>query len=140
MADGPKKPYRKTGGKHVGRPLQGKRPKNTPAPWHRQQKKRPVKTRLQYWRSRADVLAREAGGRWSCNLCKRPIGDAKTQTGGFHRVFWRKPGRPGKSSGKWRKMCFACWTKLDLWIEEQEINGTCENLPPEVLSNYYDYD
>jgi hypothetical protein len=94
--------------------------------WHDYKGVRPSDATLVKWRRRAVELAKARGFHTACQLCKRPIAREHR----FGRVGLR-PGTAWRSKQKVRIICHSCYLVLSAMIEEMEILGARDNLPPE---------
>jgi len=96
----------------------------------------PGKRALCQWRKIAREQALEGGARWSCQICKRPIGTAATTmekaTGTYGTIVLRVPGA-WRSTPINRKICYSCYAYFLRMIQEAEFLFIEDHLPPEII-------
>jgi hypothetical protein len=102
-------------------------PRKDPTPWRTYQTKHPGdvpgKDVLAKWRKQRRALAKSAGARFVCDICGRPL----------HRYgyVWLRTPRAWRVRPRKRSICFACYTSIDVLLDQMEATQAREHLPPE---------
>lgn len=95
-------------------------------PWAHWQGGMPSVDTLRVWRVKARKLAQDAGFWSSCDLCKRPIKNEHR----FGRIHMR-PARAWRGRATIRVICNSCYLTVKTLLDELEMLGARDHLPPE---------
>jgi hypothetical protein len=104
-------------------------PLDSKPPWRKDRKMPPGMQALSNWRGYAQRAAIKAGARWSCGICKRPIGDGVRQIGRHGMVIVRGAVERGMK----RRICSLCHVMFKNFMVQMEKELDRFDLPPEVI-------